>query len=244
MLLNVDSALPILPLGPFDLNTFLCLLPPAPFHICEAPEKKWVLCSAMKQPRIVSSPGGYSVPMAPSWSISCSGPHAGGQPKAPALWPAAPGAEPAAAWVRFACSLRASCCSIVFCRMFSKTQQTVATGRAEIKPGAASQAVDSHRRCPGQRAWQALNSLDQELPRSEQRAAGAWLALMWRISSGYWYWRDSLLLGQTRAFDQLDHQLWPETESQPDSEKKHMPETPFLPLQRNYNDPTRKWRWD
>lgn len=40
MLVNVDSALPILTLGPFDLTTFLCLLPPTPLHICEASEKR------------------------------------------------------------------------------------------------------------------------------------------------------------------------------------------------------------
>lgn len=198
MLLNMDSALPILVLGPFDFNTFLSPLPAAPFHIREASEKRRVSCSALKQPCLVSSLGRFLAPLAPSPGKSCLCPHTARRPQAPALWLVAPGAEPTAASTAaclcFACSQHTGCCWIVFCRMFSKTQQTVATGRAEIKRGAASQPVHSHRRCLGQRAWEGLSSLDQELPRGEQRATGAWLALMWRISSGYWYERESLLL--------------------------------------------------
>lgn len=48
MLLNVDSALPILVLGPLHLNTFLCPLPLTPFHICGASEERWILRSAVK----------------------------------------------------------------------------------------------------------------------------------------------------------------------------------------------------
>lgn len=48
MLLNVDSALPILVLGPLHLNTFLCSLPLTPFHICGVSEERWILRSAVK----------------------------------------------------------------------------------------------------------------------------------------------------------------------------------------------------
>lgn len=84
---------------------------------------------------------------------------------------------------------------------FPKSSKLCQLGERKSIEVLLSQPVQGHGRCPSQTAWKALISMEKETA-MEQRAAGACLALMGRISSGCWHLRDGLLLRQTQPFDQ------------------------------------------
>lgn len=123
-------------------------------------------------------------------------------------------------------SLHTSCCWTLFRRLFSKIQQTVSTGRAEINWSAASQPVQGHRRCPSQTAWKALISFGE---RNCHETEGCWILA--GINGKNFFW---LLVLKRQFASQTNSTLWPtwpklwtESQSQPDSEKSTFLELHF-----------------
>lgn len=124
MSLNIDSALRILVPGPSILSFVLSL-----FFILGRQLRKGKFCALLwNSLSLWAHPGGTQCLWFHLGAYHASGSH-GTQGTSARI------SSTGNAWSCFVCSLSTGDCWIVFHRIFPKTQQTAATGRAEIEPG-------------------------------------------------------------------------------------------------------------